>query len=331
MSSLQEIADVLKRSRRVLLCGHVVPDGDCLGSVAALGIVLEKMGKQVTMASPDPLPETLLFLPGADRFCTDFPTGKDYDTFVVLDCSVPDRLGSFRQYLDRRLEVVNIDHHISSVNFARHNYLDPGAAATGEILMDLIDLLGAGLDREVAICLYVAIATDTGSFRYENTSPETFRRAARLMDAGVPAAMINIRLYEEKPLKTVQVLGAALENMKLSPCGKVAWVVVERDLLARFEAGDEHTDGLVNFVRTIKGVEVAILFREVDPGRYKVGFRSKGEVDVHRLASRLGGGGHARASGCVISGNLQQIVEAVVREALKDVAGGRIAVNGRTG
>ncbi|MCL6611902.1 MAG: bifunctional oligoribonuclease/PAP phosphatase NrnA [Peptococcaceae bacterium] len=321
MSSLQEIAEVLRRSSRLLLCGHVVPDGDCLGSVAALGIVLEKMGKKVTMASPDPLPETLLFLPGADRFLTNCPSEEDYDTFVALDCSVPERLGAFRRCLDLDLQVINIDHHLNASSFGRHNYLDPGAAATGEILMDLIDLMGTGLERDVATCLYVAIATDTGSFRYENTSPETFRRAARLMEAGIPASAINVRLYEEKPLQTVQVLGAALEKLRISPCGKVAWVVVERELLARFSAGDEHTDGLVNFVRTIKGVEVAILFRELDPGRYKVGFRSKGEVDVHRLAARLGGGGHARASGCVISGDLTQVIENVVRETLRDVSG----------
>ncbi|MFZ5634830.1 MAG: DHH family phosphoesterase [Bacillota bacterium] len=321
MSSLQEISDVLMRSSRILLCGHIVPDGDCLGSVAAMGITLERMGKKVTMASPDPLPHTMLFLPGADRFYTGGDVGGDFDVFVVLDCSVPDRLGALRRYLDRKLVVVNIDHHINSSDFAHYNYLDPHAAATGEILMDLIDLMGAGLDREVATCLYVAIVTDTGSFQYENTTPQTLRRVARLMETGIPAAMINVRLYEEKPLQTIQVLGAALEKLKISPCGKVAWVVVERELLSRFSAREEHTDGLINFVRTIKGVEIAILFRETEPGRYKVGFRSKGEADVHRLASRLGGGGHTRASGCVLKGDLKQIIDMVVDEAIRDAAG----------
>lgn len=322
MNSLKEISSVLAGSSRVLLCGHIVPDGDCLGSVAALGIVLEKMGKKVTMASPDPLPEILLFLPGADRFCTDCGAGDDYDTFVSLDCSVPDRLGTFRRYLDKRLTTVNIDHHVNNTaGFARYNYLDPGAAATGEILLDLIDTMGSGLDRDVATCLYVAIVTDTGSFQYENTTPETLRRAARLVETGIPAAAINSLLYEERPLKTIQVLGASLEELKISPCGKVAWLVVDRDLLGRFSAGDEHTDGLVNFVRTIRGVEVAILFRELEPGKYKVGFRSKGKVDVHRLASGFGGGGHVRASGCVLRGDLGQIVESVVHEAVRHASG----------
>lgn len=320
MSSLAEISQVLMGSSRVLLCGHINPDGDCLGSVAALGMVLEKMGKGVTLASPDPIPENLLFLPGAGRFMITAGEAVDFDTFVALDCSVPERLGDFGQYLERQLDVINIDHHISSRGFARYNYQDPSAAATGEILMDLIGVMGQHLDRDIATCLYVAIATDTGSFCYENTSPETFRRAARLLEAGVPAAGINILLYEEKPLQFIQVMGAALQGLKVSECGKVAWVVVEKEMLDRFSAGDEHTDGLVNLVRTIRGVEVAILFREIGPGSYKVGFRSKGEADVHSLASVMGGGGHARASGCVLRGPLQQVVETVVREALRHVS-----------
>jgi len=321
VNSLEEIAGALVSSSRVIICGHVIPDGDCLGSVAALGMALEKKGKGVTLASPDPVPEALLFLPGAARFVTDPGDPGRYDTMIALDCSVPERLGSFRRYLDRIPKVINIDHHVATAGFAHYNYMDPGAAATGEILMDLLDLMGCSLDRDMATCLYVALATDTGSFRYENTSPETFRRAARLLEAGIPTGEINIRLYEEKPLQAIQVLGAALETLRISPCGKVAWVVVERGLLGRYGAGDEHTDGLINFVRTIKGVEVAIMFREIEAGKYKVGFRSKGEVDVHRLASKLGGGGHIRAAGCVMGGDLRQVVEKVVQEALGDLAG----------
>lgn len=320
-NSLKEIAAAIKNSSRVLLCGHVVPDGDCLGSVAALGLILEGLGKKVVMASPDPLPENLLFLPGADRFYTGGNgAGMDFDTFIVLDCSVSDRLGSFKKYLDRQLVIINIDHHMNSSDFAHYNYLDPGAAATGEILTDLIGIMGARIDRDVATCLYTAIVTDTGSFQYENTSPETLRKAAMLMETGIQASRINVLLYEEKPLQNIRVLGAVLDRMRTSACGKVAWSVVEKAMLDSFSAGVEHTDGLINFLRTLKGVEVAILIREMDAGKYKVGFRSKGEVDVHRLASRFGGGGHMRASGCVLSGKLDQITEMVVGEAVKEVS-----------
>lgn len=323
MSSLQEISDILKRSCRVLICGHVAPDGDCLGSVAALGITLEQIGKKVVMASPEAIPQTLSFLPGADRFmigCDDKYGGLDFDTFVVLDCSVPERLGCFRRFLHRDLIMVNIDHHMSSNIFARYNYIDPTAAATGEIIFDLIGSMGTVMSRDAAICLYVAIVTDTGSFQYENTSPRTMRRVAGLMEAGINAPSINVRLYEEKPIQNIQVLGAALESVRLSPCGRVVWTVVDRELLGRFSAGDEHIDGLINFLRTIRGVEVAILIREIERGKYKVGFRSKGKVNVHGLASKLGGGGHIRASGCALTGTLQEITERVVREAVAEVS-----------
>ncbi|MFZ5642391.1 MAG: DHH family phosphoesterase [Bacillota bacterium] len=322
-NSLNEISSALKKSSRVLLCGHVVPDGDCLGSVAALGMILEGMGKKVVMASPDSLPESLLFLPGADRFVTginsDSLIGADFDAFVILDCSVPERLGYFKRYIKEELVIINIDHHRNSSSFADFNYLDPNAAATGEILIDLIETMGEVINRDVATCLYTAIVTDTGSFQYENTSPETLRKAAGLMETGIPAARINVMLYEEKPLQNIQILAATLERMRISACGKVAWAVVERELLERFSAGVEHTDGLINFLRTIKGVEVAIIVREMESGKYKVSFRSKGDIDVHRLASKFGGGGHIRASGCVLNGSLEQITEMIVKEAVREV------------
>ncbi|KJR97672.1 MAG: phosphoesterase [Peptococcaceae bacterium BRH_c4a] len=322
MSSLQEVAEVIAGSARVLICGHIVPDGDSLGSVAALGLTLEGMGKKVVMGSPDPIPEALMFLPGTDKFVIgcDNLRHEDYDTFVVLDCSVPKRLGSFRKFLEKDLMIVNIDHHVSSESFAHYNYLDAGAAATGEIMTDLIDLMGTGINKDVATCLYVAMVTDTGSFQYENTSSGTLRKAARLMDAGIQSPSINVRLYEERPIQNIQMMGAVLEKLEISPCGRVAWSVVERDLLDRFSAKDEHTDGLINFLRTIKGVEVAMLFREIEKGKFKIGFRSKGEVDVNRLASKFGGGGHVRASGCILTGNLQKITQAVVGEAVKEVS-----------
>jgi len=239
---------------------------------------------------------------------------------VALDCSVPKRLGSFRKFLEKDLVIINIDHHVSSESFGHYNYLDPGAAATGEIMTDLIDIMGMGINQDVATCLYVAMVTDTGSFQYENTSSGTLKKAARLMETGIQTSTINIRLHEEKPIQNIQIMRVALENLEISPCGRVVWSVVEREMLDRFSAKDEHTDGLINFLRTIKGVEVALLFREIDRGKYKVGFRSKGEVDVNQLASKFGGGGHIRASGCILTGNLQKITQSVVGEAIKEVS-----------
>lgn len=322
MNSLAEIAGVLRGAGKVVLCGHVMPDGDCVGSVAALGMALEGMGKNVVLASPDPIPELLSFLPGYNRFLIGEESLRgEYDTFVMLDCSVPERLGKVRALLERDLVTINIDHHISTGHFAGYNHINPSAAAVGEIVLELIDLLGVSISRDMAIGLYVALVTDTGSFQYENTSSDTLRRAARLMDAGVPSPAINILLYEEKPPETLYLLGEALRTLDISPCGKVAWVAVDRNMLDKLAARDEHTDGLINFVRTIRGVEVAVFFREMSPGKYKVGFRSKGAVDVNLLAARFGGGGHARAAGCVLEGDFAEIKKNVIGAAVSEAAG----------
>lgn len=322
MNSLVEIAGVLRKAGKIVLCGHVMPDGDCVGSVSALGMALEALGKQVVLASPDPLPDILSFVPGFGRFLIgEEPLRGEYDTFVIVDCSVPERLGKVRGLLERDMATVNIDHHVSTGHFAGFNYIDPAAAAAGEIVLDLIDLLGVGVSRDMAVCLYVALVTDTGSFQYENTSGATLRRAARLLETGIPSSAINIWLYEEKPLVTLQVLGEALTTLEVSPCGKVAWITVDKKMINKLAARDEHIGGLINFVRTIKGVEVAILFREIAQGRYKVGFRSKGAVDVNLLAARFGGGGHARAAGCVLEGDPGEIKKSVLAVAVQDASG----------
>jgi phosphoesterase RecJ-like protein len=320
MSDMRSVAGVLERTRTVIIAGHMMPDGDCVGSVGALGLALRQMGKEVTMALPDPVPEIFGFLPEV----TDFIIGEEalkgeYDTFVVLDCSVPERLGSLRGLLDRSLVIVNIDHHVSSREFARYNYINPAYAATAEIILDLLGPLGVKITPEIATCLYTGIATDTGSFQYENTTSGTHRRVALLIEQGAPSVWINIMLHEQNPLVNLLVLGAALKTLRLSPCGRVAWVSVKRELLDRLRAKDENTDGLIGYIRSIRGVEVALLFRELSPGRYKVSFRSKEVVDVNRLASRFGGGGHLRAAGSLLEGDIENVVSRVVGATLQEL------------
>lgn len=320
MTDLRVIAGLLRNANKFIVAGHVMPDGDCVGSVKALGLALTRMGKDVTVALPDPVPEIFNFLPGVNEFVIGREAFEgQYDFMVALDCSVPERLGPLQALLGRPLTTVNIDHHVGSCEFAHYNYISPSHAATAEIVQDLIGFLEIEVTFEIATCLYTGIATDTGSFQYENTTPETHRRAASLMEQGASPVWINLMINEQKPLINLLVLESALKTLKLSPCGRVAWVSVQRDTLDRLNAEDENTDGLIGYIRSIRGVEVALFFHEISPGLYRVGFRSKEIADVNRLASLFGGGGHVRAAGCVVSGNLESLQERIVSEALKQI------------
>ncbi|KFD41459.1 phosphoesterase [Peptococcaceae bacterium SCADC1_2_3] len=320
MNNLSEIGDLLLQGKRIILCGHVMPDGDCLGSVIALGLALEKMGKEVTLAIPDPVPEVYNFLPEVKRFQEGSKALQgEYDSFIILDCSVPDRLGPLRELLTRPIITCSIDHHVSANEFAHYNYIDPKAAAVGEIIQDLLNLINFPLTPDISICLYAAIVTDTGSFQYDNTRADTHRRAAKLIEYGVPAAEINRLIYEQKPLSSLRLLEAVLGTLSVSPCGRVSWMIVNLEMLKNKNAGKEHVDGLINYGRSVRGVEVALLFQEISKDCFKVSFRSKELVDVNSLAGKFGGGGHNRAAGCIIKGDLETIKTQVIAAALQAV------------
>ncbi|MBF7082374.1 bifunctional oligoribonuclease/PAP phosphatase NrnA [Desulfallas sp. Bu1-1] len=313
---LSAAADALCHSQRVAVCGHVMPDGDCLGSVLALGRALQKLGKDVVLLSPGPVPEVYSFLPGADEIRLEVKEQDEFDVFVSVDCSVPDRLGHFKDLLHRAGRVITVDHHAGAFVFG-HIYLnDPEAGAAGEIIYDLLKLLPVKIDVEMGSCLYVAIITDTGSFRYDNTGPKTHLQVAELMKLGIPAARINKLLYEEKPLVSMLVLREVLKTLNISPCGRVSWMSISRDTLNRLHASDEHVDGLINYPRMIKGVELALFFKEMENNKYKISFRSKYYLDVNKLASLFGGGGHSRAAGCIMEGDLNEIQQRVYEAAL---------------
>lgn len=313
---LSVAADVLYHSRKVAICGHVMPDGDCLGSELALGLAMQKLGKDVVLLSPGPVPEVYYFLPGASEIRLEIGKQDDFDVFVSVDCSVPERLGHFKDLLHRAGRVITVDHHAGAFVFGDVYLNDPGAGATGEIIYDLLKLLPVEIDIEMGSCLYVAIITDTGSFQYDNTGPKTHLQVAELMKLGVPAARINKLLYEEKPLASMLVLGEVLKTLNISPCGRVAWMSISRDVLNRLHAGDEHVDGLINYSRMIKGVEVALFYKELENNKYKVSFRSKYYLDVNKLAALFGGGGHSRAAGCIMEGDLKEIQRRVYEATL---------------
>lgn len=313
---LSAVAGTLCRAESVAICGHVMPDGDCLGSVLALGRALQKMGKSVVMLSPDPVPEMYSFLPGVKDIKLSDNGHTEYDVFVSVDCSVPERLGGIKTILARARKVIVLDHHAGATVFG-HLYLnESNFAAAGEVIYDLLQILPVEIDTKMAACLYVAIVTDTGSFRYDNTGPETHLRIAELMKLGVESAQINKLLYEENPLVSIKILGDVLQTLTISDCGRVAWLTVSREMLNKFHARDEHVDGVINYPRMIRGIELALVYRELEKDKYKVSLRSKYYLDVNKLAAHFGGGGHARAAGCIVEGDLTKIQQRMLNKAL---------------
>jgi len=318
MSDLTEIISELRQSKTILISVHKSPDGDALGSQLALMHALEKLGKTVTVHNLDPVPEIYRYLPGSARIKTGSSVAGKYDAFVVLD-SEPSRTGLFDgKYPADRL--INIDHHITNPLLWKLVWLDPEASATGEMVYKLITGLGVTIDRDIALCLYTAIFTDTGSFRYTNTTPASMRIAAELIEAGANPWFVTENVYESYAYRRLKLLGRVLTGMERSEDGRIAWVVVTNELYRQTGATSEDTENFINFVRSVKGVEVAVLFRQTAESQYKISMRSKGRVDLSGLARSLGGGGHKNAAGSVLDGTFEEVRTRVISEVEKAIA-----------
>ena len=313
----QLLETLSKPSGSVLCLGHVHPDGDVLGTLFGLGLALGAAGASVTLAGPHPVPETLSFLPGADRWQVWKAAPVVFDVIVMTDCPNPDRSeGLLEAARGPQTRVLNIDHHPDNRRYGTVDWIDPSAAATGEMVFDLVRALGLRVTPAVALNLFTAIHTDTGSFRYSNTTPRTFRIAAELAAAGADPALVSDRLYQQRAGDSLVQLGEVLRRVEISDDGQVAWLCVPRGLVSRefLEAED-----LVGYPRSVRGVKVAVLFSEEAPGKIKASLRGKGDVPVNAIAHRFGGGGHENAAGCTLSGTLAEASAALlqaVRESL---------------
>lgn len=318
IETIQNIVDEVRTGGSFLLTTHESPDGDAVGSALALASFLRKIGKQVWVHFRDPVPELFAFLPGSDTVMPHIPD-QDFDVSVVLDVGEFRRAGAEFCSFGRGGRLINLDHHLSCERFGSHNLIDSTAAATGILVYRIINAFGYAMDSETALCLYVAIISDTGSFRYSNANREAFTVAGEMIECGVNAWNVAERLYESQPQKRLELLTRSLATLEVVCGGRAASLTVTHDMYAATGADAQLTDGFVNYPRSIKGVEVAIFFRQLDEGTYKVGFRSKGAVNVAGFAAALGGGGHHNAAGCTVSGRLDEIksrVYAIVNDSL---------------
>ena len=312
------LVEVLGRpSGEALLLGHVHPDADVLGTLFALGAGLEAAGWSITWAGPHPVPPMLAFLPGASRWQVWSAPPRGFDVIVLTDCPNDGRTEGLLALARRDSSpVLNIDHHPDNRCYGTINWIDSSAAATGEMVFDLVRHLGHAVTPETALNLFTAIHTDTGSFRYSNTTARTFRVAAELVAAGADPALVSDRLYQGRTRDSLRTLGELLRRVDVSADGRIAWLALPRDLASdAFVAAED----LVTYPRSVESADVALLLREEGAGAVKVSLRSKGQVAVNQVAHRFGGGGHDRAAGCTVKGTLAEVTAellAAVRAAL---------------
>ena len=304
----------LRRAHRVLVTSHRSPDGDALGSALGLAEMLRLLGVEAQVVNRDPHPASLAFLPGLEsvQVVDRLPAGfaGEYDLAVVLECPGLDRPGL--DGLDA-LPIVNIDHHLSNETYGEVNWIDETAPAVGEMVLRLVQAAGVPLGADLATNLYTALVTDTGDFRYANTTPRAFTAATDLVLAGARPHHIAEALWEHVPARVVRLTGAVLQTLEVLAGGRLAVVWCDREMLDRAGAMPEDTENLVNYPRSIDGVEVAVLLKAFAPDSVRVSLRSRGAVDVRLVASAFGGGGHREAAGCTIPMPLTEALKALVK------------------
>jgi bifunctional oligoribonuclease and PAP phosphatase NrnA len=319
-AAIEQLASEFVPGRRVALSTHMNADGDGCGSEAALARLLAQRGMDVRIVNPTPWPDLFDFLleGGITNATAMGPAAlKDIDLLIVLDISDVKRLGALTETV-RGLTVPKlvIDHHIASTDPAGNNvFTDVTACATGELVYDLACVLELDITPDVATALYVAILTDTGSFRFSNTSPRCHGVAADLLAAGVDPEAMYVRIYASAPVGRVRLLAAVLSTLGVDESCGLAWLSMPAGMLERYDVRQEDLDGIVEHARSIAGTRMALFFRDLGYGKVKLSFRSTGAVDVNAFAQQYGGGGHAKAAGALIAGTLDDVRERVIAAA----------------
>jgi bifunctional oligoribonuclease and PAP phosphatase NrnA len=306
---LEDVLRQIERRDSFVLTSHARPDGDAIGSALACCQVLRAMGKQAEVVLHDGVPRIYQPLPFADQVVQANRLNGSYEAAIILECDsvLRTRLEGLEDHF-----LINIDHHASGRPFADVNWIDPHAVATAEMVFRLGREAGVPLSPEIATCLYTALMTDTGSFMFQGTNEHTFALARELTLAGADPSHCARNIYFAHSAAKMRLLGEALRNLNQE--GHLAWIWVTQEQMERCGAKEEDCEGLVNYALSIADAEVAVFFRELPDGRFRVSLRSKGKVNVAKLAERFGGGGHECASGCAVKGPLQVAVSEILSQ-----------------
>ena len=314
------IVEVIRSGRRFVVTGHMNPDGDVAGSMSALGCLLTRLGKEVVVYDRDPMSEQLSFLPLSSDLVTELPEGERFDAAFLVDCADPERVSAGFAARVPGARLIALDHHPGAIGAVDVVWHDTSASAVGVLVYRLAAALGVEVDAEIGQGIYVSIVTDTGSFRYSNTNEEAHAIAGELLRAGVDGHRVASCLYEAEPLARLKALGLALSCLELSDDGRVAWMVLSPDVLEANGSTAEMLDGVVDYGRQVRGVEVACMVRASrTAGLFRVSMRSRGRIDVEVAAASLGGGGHRYAAGCELPAPSLEAALERVRAAVQAV------------
>jgi phosphoesterase RecJ-like protein len=315
-ATIARIRDEILRRNRFLITSHVRPDGDSIGSQMAMAYALEALGKTVRIVNHDAAAPPVLAFPGVDRIEIAEKVVGDYDALIVMECGDLSRTGvaGLEHYF-----TINIDHHPGNAMFGAVNWFDPSAAACGEMVFDAIAALGVRLTTVMAVHIYMAILTDTGSFHYSSISPRTFDICRQTLEAGIDPVLIARTVFDSNNIGRLRLFGAVLNSIQLDPSGQLALIYLDH-AMARASGGTyDDTEGLINLPLTVREIQAVAFLKEWDGGQYRVSMRSKGDIDVCSVAKRFGGGGHKNASGCTVPGPYAEARAVITRLVLDAV------------
>jgi phosphoesterase RecJ-like protein len=316
---VRDLLEALEGAKSVCVVGHVRPDGDCIGSQVGLALALEGAGKTVTVWNDDGCPDKLRIL-DPERRVRRPTSGHRFDAVVATDCASFERLGRCGELVRDRGVFINIDHHASNTRYADINWVSPREPSTGELVYDLCQWAGWKITQPMANCLFAAVSTDTGSFQYPTTTPETLEIAARLVDAGADLGGLCEKIYQSYPITRVRLLRHVYSKFRMTHSDRTAYFWLRKVDYTRAGADSEESEGLIDHIRAIEGVVVAIMFEEMGTDMIRLSIRSKNpSIDVGAVAALFGGGGHRAAAGARIAGtplSVQRRVLAAVRRSL---------------
>jgi phosphoesterase RecJ-like protein len=302
------ISNALRDARTVGVASHIRPDADALGSTIAFALWLRDCGKEVTAYNEEGSTSKFHYLPCHEIVSLPPATPQKFDVFVALDTSVKNRLGTVNKAIAPGTMILNIDHHISNENYGDVNYIDPSAPATGQILLEFFQHVGARVSTDMATNLFAAISTDTGSFQYAGTNERTFAAASHLIGYGVDVPGLSRAMYDSQPRRRFELLRHALNTAEFHCDDRIATFSLPMDLVERLKVLPEDNEGIIDHLRSIEGVEAAVFFEELPEGKVRVSARSKfPRIDVCKVCKQFEGGGHAMAAGARVDGTLTQV------------------------